>query len=54
MQLSLRYDDLIHRKLKVIAAYEGISLNRLIMKMFDEKVAEWENSHGVIEIPVNE
>ena len=54
MRLSIRYDDLIHRKLKVIAAYEGISLNKLITKSFENTITEWESSHSVIEIPVNE
>ena len=51
MQLSLRYDDLVHRKLKIIAAYNGISLNKLIMQIFDDKIADWEKTHGEIEIP---
>ncbi len=54
MQLGIRYDDDVHNKLKVIAAYKRVSLNALIRKMFDREIAEWESSHGVIEIPVNE
>ncbi len=51
MQLGIRYDDMVHRKLKVIAAYRGISLNKLIMSLFDKEIAEWEHEHGDIDIP---
>ena len=51
MQLGIRYDDTVHRKLKVIAAYKGISLNRLIMMLFDNEIASWEGEHGPIEFP---
>ena len=51
MQLSIRYDDDIHRKLKVIAAYCEKSLNSLIQDMFNREVSEWEKKHGVIEFP---
>ena len=54
MQLGIRYNDDVHNKLKVIAAYKRVSLNALIRKMFDREIAEWEQAHGVIEIPVNE
>lgn len=51
MQLGIRYDDAVHRKLKVIAAYKGISLNRLIMSLFDTCIVDWEREHGEIEFP---
>ena len=51
MQLSIRYDDDIHRKLKVIAAYREKSLNALIMDLFKREVTNWESEHGVIEFP---
>ena len=51
MQLSIRYDDDIHRKLKVIAAYCEKSLNSLIQDIFTREVTEWEKKHGVIEFP---
>lgn len=50
MQLGIRYDDNVHRKLKVIAAYRGISMNKLIMNLFDKEIADWEREHGAIEI----
>ena len=51
MQLSIRYDDNIHRKLKVIAAYREKSLNSLIQDMFKREVTDWEKAHGAIEFP---
>ncbi len=51
---TIRFDDTTHRKLKVIASHYGYSLNKYMLKLFDEKINEWENSHGVIEIPINE
>lgn len=51
MQLAIRYDDDVHRKLKVIAAYKGKSLNTLMKDMFSREVTDWEQKHGVIEFP---
>ena len=51
MQLSIRYDDDIHRKLKVIAAYREKSLNTLIADMFRREVSDWEQEHGAIKFP---
>ncbi len=51
MQLGIRYDDTVHRKLKVIAAYKGISLNKLIMMLFDNEITSWEQEHGAIKFP---
>lgn len=48
---TIRFDDMLHRKLKVIASLHGDSLNRYMMKMFAKEIAEWEQAHGVIEIP---
>ena len=44
--LTIRYDDEMHRKLKIIAAYQDISLNALIQKSFDEVIRSWETAHG--------
>ena len=49
--LTIRYDDHVHRKLKVIAAYQGMSLNALIMKTFDEVIQRWEGEHGAVLLP---
>jgi hypothetical protein len=49
--LTIRYDDSVHRKLKVIAAYKGISLNALMMELFDSCITEWESQNGPVRLP---
>lgn len=49
--LTIRYDDTVHRKLKVIAAYRGISLNALMMELFDSCITEWESQNGPVRLP---
>ncbi len=48
---SVRISDIARRKLKVIAGYEDISINTVITGLIDNKIAEWEKKHGVIELP---
>lgn len=48
---TIRFDDILHRKLKVIAALHGDSLNKYMLKMFNREVSDWEKKHGEIEIP---
>ncbi|MDO5116400.1 MAG: toxin-antitoxin system HicB family antitoxin [Synergistaceae bacterium] len=52
--LTIRYDDETHRKMKVIAAYQGISLNTLIMRSFENVIAAWEAEHGTLVLPDQE
>ena len=52
--LTIRYDDEMHRKLKIIAAYQDISLNALIQKSFDEVIRSWETAHGPLVLPGQE
>ena len=49
--LTLRYDELLHRKLKVIAVYRDLSLNSLIAGILGQAVTDWEREHGKIEFP---
>ena len=49
--ITIRIEDIPRRKLKVIAGYEDKSLNGIITSAIDEKIAEWERTHGAIEIP---
>ena len=49
--LTIRYDDTTHRKLKIIAAYQDISLNALMISLFDECVTKWESEHGPLGLP---
>ena len=46
-----RFEDIQHRKLKVIAALHGDSLSAYLQKVVDERIEEWEKAHGEIEIP---
>ena len=48
---TMRFDDMQHMKLKVIAALHGDSLSAYLQKVFDKEIAEWEKTHGAIEIP---
>ncbi len=49
--LTIRYDDTVHHKLKIIAAYKGISLNKLMMSLFDDCITAWESEHGPLRLP---
>ena len=51
MPLTIRYDETVHRKLKIIAAYKNESLNKLLLNSFDKTIADWEREHGEIKIP---
>lgn len=48
---TMRFEDIQHRKLKVIAALHGDSLSAYLQKMFDKEIDEWEQEHGAIKIP---
>ena len=50
----LRIDKLTMQKLKIIAAYNGRSLNKEIEFHLKEVVASYENIHGTISIPSEE
>lgn len=49
--LGIRYDENIHKKLRVIAAYKGKSLNKLMNDMFNREISDWEHEHGEIKLP---
>jgi len=49
--ISIRYDDIVHRKLKIIAAYKDTSINSLMLSLFDRCIKEWESEHGPIQLP---
>ena len=51
MPLTIRYDETVHRKLKIIAAYKNESLNKLLLNLFDNAISDWEREHGKIEFP---
>ena len=51
IMFSIRISDIARRKMKVIAGYEDISINTLISNVINEKIANWEQTHGEIKIP---
>jgi predicted transcriptional regulator len=48
--LTIRYDDEIHHKLKVIAATRGISLNALLQQLLVQEVDRWEEKYGTVKL----
>lgn len=50
----LRIDKTVMKKLKVIAAYNGRSLNKEIEFQLRLIVADYEKAHGVIPVPAEE
>lgn len=48
---SVRFDENVHRKLKVIAAYHEKSLNTFMNDSLAEVVQNWEREHGEIKFP---
>ena len=48
---TMRFDDMQHRKLKVIAALHGDSLSAYLQKMFNKEIRDWEKIHGEIQLP---
>lgn len=48
---SVRFDENVHRKLKVIAAYHEKSLNTFMNDALEKVVQTWEKEHGEIKFP---
>ncbi len=48
---SIRLDEMLHKKLKIIAAYRERSLNTLFNNICEKTVNEWEKEHGEIKFP---
>lgn len=51
---TIRYEDELHYKLKVIASYHKQSLNAFMLDSFNEIVRNWEKEHGEIKFPERE
>jgi len=52
--LTIRYDDEIHHKLKIIAATRGVSLNSLLQQLFVQEVDRWEKKYGTVRLVFDE
>ncbi len=48
--LSIRLEDALHKKLRMIAAYEETSMNSIIDKALKVEIANWEVAHGVLPV----
>lgn len=48
---TMRLKDISRRKLKIIASYKDSPINAIIQELVDKEIADWERTHGVIEIP---
>ena len=51
MRYGINYDDTVHYKLKIIAAYKKKSLSKYMIELFDNAIAAWEREHGEIKLP---
>jgi predicted HicB family RNase H-like nuclease len=48
--LTIRYDDTIHHKLKIIAATRSMSLNALLQQLLVQEVNRWEEKYGTVKL----
>ncbi|NJP41639.1 hypothetical protein HCH52_11355 [Oscillospiraceae bacterium HV4-5-C5C] len=49
--LGLRIDNELHYKLHFISQYEGRSANGQVIYLIRQYIDQFENEHGVIEVP---
>lgn len=49
--LGLRIDNELHYKLHYISQYEGRSANGQVIYLIRQYIDQFENEHGVIEVP---
>ena len=54
VRYTLRINRILFRKFRYIAEYEGRSANKEIEQYMKRRVRDFEESHGAIEVPVNE
>lgn len=54
LRYTLRVDRILFQKFRTIAEYEGRSANKEIEQYLKKRVAEFERTHGTIEVPGNE
>ena len=51
VQLTVRLPDDLHTKIKVIAAYEDISINAMVVESFQKRIELWEKENGKLPEP---
>lgn len=50
-QLTVRLPDDLHTKIKVIAAYDDVPINSMIVEALLERVNQWEQKYGSLPMP---
>jgi len=53
-QLTLRIQDKLHTKLRVLAAFKNVSQNDLVNLAIKELIDRWEEKHGNLPNPPEE
>jgi len=53
-QLTLRIQDQLHTKLRVLAAFKNVSQNDLVNLAIKELIDRWEEKHGNLPKPPEE
>ena len=48
ISFSIRLDEMTHRKIKIIAAYENKSINSVILDLINSKIRDWQEQNGEI------
>ena len=50
MRLSIKLDDNLHKKLKIIAVQTGTPLNTVTVDFYEDFVKKYEQTHGEIKL----
>jgi len=53
-QLTLRIQDQLHTKLRVLAAFKNVSQNDIVNLAIKELIDRWEEKHGNLPTPPEE
>ena len=51
VQFSIRLEDDIHAKLRVLAAFQNKSLNSVVAEAMKAHLDHWERKHGPLPLP---
>ena len=51
IQFSIRVEDPIHVKLRIMAAFKDVSMNALVVEALVEKIKNWEDQFGPLPLP---
>jgi predicted HicB family RNase H-like nuclease len=51
VQFSVRVEDQVHAKLRVMAAFKDAPLNAIVVEALSEKIKSWESQFGPLPLP---